>query len=842
MNEIEVAAPFTAEKLVCSKKIVELVCDQKSSSIAFTVKQFSVENKKSTCNIYRHSAMDMQISPITRGSAGVMSSTPQFITDYGVGTVNSYCFLRGGQVWNIPASGGEAQQVTHFPLDVEHYRVFINEFDVIWMMCVFEVYPDKSPKETAEFDANKSKDCSAMEFDSLMVRHWDRWGSYEKRNHLFVCAMSVTEDGLLTVATDAQKEPILLDLMFNWSSDCPGKPFQGEEDFAVSPDGLQCAFSCRDVDVDATQPKTVFKAKKDMAWTTEMNVYLVDLPKHPSQVAKFRESTARIVKGWDSEIQVKPKNSDDADAEAGARVAPALAVYTCITPKGANVSPLYSPNGKFISLIHRARPQFESDKGEIHLYDVATGRLHSGFTTDIDLSFDSVEWCSDIAETPTGETPYPVQMFVNAQYHGACRIFKLSAVIAETSVDIVRIDVMNGDNNYSAPKFIPRELLHARRTQGGPGGQVEFTPEFLYFMESSLLSPPELKIVELTDKDAHLFSCFALADGKPRCVTHAASGGKNTSLIATGKVTAEGPVTVSPNRSHNIWSVYECAPEFCNNDIGMPDAIHKHYFMGANGEYCQAWYLPPVGVDTSVSAAGSVPLAVIIHGGPQGAIMNSWHYRWNMSIFAARGYGVIAINFHGSTGFGQDYVDSISRDWGGKPYDDIMMGVRYTLNQYSYLNPDKVAGLGASYGGYMINWINGHNPDGLFKCLVNHDGVFSNHSMYFSTEELFFSEYEFGLPWEQEDDYKKFSPASYVQHWNTPTLVIHGGKDYRVPETEGIATFTALQRRGIPSKFLYFPDENHWVLKPMNSIKWHDTIFAWLKQYLETEKTIVAVK
>jgi dipeptidyl aminopeptidase/acylaminoacyl peptidase len=228
---------------------------------------------------------------------------------------------------------------------------------------------------------------------------------------------------------------------------------------------------------------------------------------------------------------------------------------------------------------------------------------------------------------------------------------------------------------------------------------------------------------------------------------------------------------------------------------------------------------------------GSVPLLVVIHGGPQSAMLNHFNYRWNLATMASQGYGVLAVNFHGSTGFGARFCDSIRNDWGGKPLEDILRGTDLVLEKFPYLSAERTAALGASYGGYMVNWINGHSD--RFRCLVNHDGVFSLRSQYFTNDELWFPEWEFGLPWERPDEYDKWSPDGFVSQWRTPTLVIHGGQDFRVCETEGIATFTALQRRGVPSQLLYFPDENHWVLKPLNSLKWHSTVFSWLHRWLQ---------
>lgn len=256
----------------------------------------------------------------------------------------------------------------------------------------------------------------------------------------------------------------------------------------------------------------------------------------------------------------------------------------------------------------------------------------------------------------------------------------------------------------------------------------------------------------------------------------------------------------------------------------QPEEFH---FAGANSEKVQAWMLKPVGY----VEGRKYPVALVIHGGPQTTTEDTFHYRWNLQVFAGAGYAVVAINYHGSVGFGQQFTDSISGDWGGKPFEDLMKGLDYALATYPWLDGNRLAGLGASYGGWMVNWINGHTD--RFKCLVNHDGGFDEFSSYFATDELWFPEWEFGgTPWERPELYEKFSTGRYVANWKTPTLVIHGAKDYRLTDTEGISTFTALQRRGIPSQLLYFQDEGHWVLKPKDSILWHETILSWLQKWL----------
>jgi dipeptidyl aminopeptidase/acylaminoacyl peptidase len=226
------------------------------------------------------------------------------------------------------------------------------------------------------------------------------------------------------------------------------------------------------------------------------------------------------------------------------------------------------------------------------------------------------------------------------------------------------------------------------------------------------------------------------------------------------------------------------------------------------------------------------PVAFLVHGGPQGSFANSWNWRWNAQTFAGAGYAVVMVDFHGSTGYGQAFTDSISGDWGGKPFEDLKLGLAAALKQYPWLDGDHVCALGGSYGGYMMNWIAGQWPD-RFKCLVSHDGIFDNRTMYYSTEELWFPEWENGGPeYRNPAGYAKHNPVDYVSKWKTPTLVIHGQLDYRVPDSQGLAVFTALQRQGIPSELLYFPNENHWVLKPADSIQWYDTVLAWMNRWI----------
>jgi dipeptidyl aminopeptidase/acylaminoacyl peptidase len=255
--------------------------------------------------------------------------------------------------------------------------------------------------------------------------------------------------------------------------------------------------------------------------------------------------------------------------------------------------------------------------------------------------------------------------------------------------------------------------------------------------------------------------------------------------------------------------------------------IQQFNFPGWNGENVFGYVVKPV----NFKPDRKYPVAFLIHGGPQGSFGNAWSWRWNPQAFAGAGYAVVMIDFHGSTGYGQAFTDSISGDWGGKPLQDLKLGLDAALKANPWLDPDDVCALGASYGGYMINWIAGQWTD-RFKCLVSHDGIFDNRTMYYSTEELWFPEHEFSGPeYQNPAAYAKFNPIDYVSKWKTPTLVIQGQQDYRVPDSQGISVFTALQRRGIASELLYFPNENHWVLKPADSVQWYDTVLKWLNRW-----------
>lgn len=259
-------------------------------------------------------------------------------------------------------------------------------------------------------------------------------------------------------------------------------------------------------------------------------------------------------------------------------------------------------------------------------------------------------------------------------------------------------------------------------------------------------------------------------------------------------------------------------------------------FNGANNDTIWGWYIPATEL---TNEGGKKPLAVLIHGGPQGSWIDGWSYRWNPYVFSAQGFAVVMFDVHGSFGYGQPFVDSIRGDYGGAPYEDILLGIDWLLqDRADDLDPDNICALGASYGGYMINWINGHTN--RFRSLVVHDGIFSLTGLYYETDELWFPTHDqYGPPWVANPEspcypetcYSKWDPARFIDQWQTPTLIIHGGHDYRIPDTHGMSAFTALQAKNIDSKLIIFPTENHWVLNPVDSMYWHQQVFDWILRF-----------
>ena len=268
------------------------------------------------------------------------------------------------------------------------------------------------------------------------------------------------------------------------------------------------------------------------------------------------------------------------------------------------------------------------------------------------------------------------------------------------------------------------------------------------------------------------------------------------------------------------------------NDVVLGKVVttpaESFWFTGAGGTKVQGFLVKPPAFDPKKKCPGKF----LIHGGPQGQWGDEWSVRWNPQLCAADGYVVVMINPRGSTGYGQAFIDGINGDWGGKVYEDLMNGLDHAEKTFAFIDKDRECALGASYGGYMINWILGHTQ--RFKCLVSHDGMFNAESSWGTTEELWFNEWEYrGMPWTNRELYRKWSPHQYAAQFKTPTLVVHGQLDYRLDVSEGFQLFNTLQRLKVPSKMLYFPDEGHWVLKPQNGRLWYRTVNGWVDSYLK---------
>jgi dipeptidyl aminopeptidase/acylaminoacyl peptidase len=635
---------------------------------------------------------------------------------------------RISHLWIVPASGGESRRLNPTPNHEERPRFSPDGKRLIWTskateptqiwMCDFDsgggvllgkphqvteistgadggiwspdnknivfvsaVYPDckdDACNKQRDEELKKSK-VKAKIFSRLFYRHWSAFTEF-KRSHLFVQSVEapVSGAGNQTAAGTAATTP--RDLTPG-NHDVPPFNLGGQDMYAISPDGQEVAYTSNIDEVEAT--------------STNNEIFVVP-----------------FAGGTPKKISTSP---------------------------GADTTPLYSPDGKYLAWRSQSRGGFEADKWRLFVQDRQSGKTHD-LTEKFDRSLGSFTW----ALTSNA-------ICFAAEDHGEAPIYSVAI-----------------ENDQ--PSEIAR--LHADDLTLGAN-------DALYFTRMSITAPNEIWRLEfMSDKSKH--------DVEP--VTH-----MNDTLLSQ--------IDMQP--------------------------LESFTFKGGSDEEVQGFLVKPPEFDPNKK----YPLKFLIHGGPQGAWGNEWTYRWNAELFAASGnYVVVMINFHGSTGYGQKFTDSISGDWGGKPYVDLMKGLDYVEKTHPFIDRNREAALGASYGGYMANWILGHTK--RFKCIVSHDGIFNTESAYGTTEELWFPEWEFkGPPWKNREMYQKFSPQLFADKFKTPTLVVHGQNDYRLDVSEGFQLFTTLQRLGIPSKFLYFPDEGHWVLKPQNSQLWYKTVNDWVDQW-----------
>jgi len=417
----------------------------------------------------------------------------------------------------------------------------------------------------------------------------------------------------------------------------------------------------------------------------------------------------------------------------------------------------------------------------------------------------------------------------------------------------------------SSPLYSPDGKYIAYRAQQRPGYESDRFRLMLYDRKSGQKK-------NLTEDFDRWVGTFTWSQNSSRIYLNTENSGKApiySLVVATGKrvevptliMGTQDDMAVAPNgediyftnnsleEPNAIYSFMLC-PNGCGDPPPPPPAKLTHfndailslvtmsplesfYFTGAHNDKVQGFLVKPPNFD----ANKKYPVKFLIHGGPQGAWGDDWSFRWNPELFASptpavpSGYVVIMINFHGSTGYGQKFIDAINGDWGGAPYEDLMKGLDYAEQTYPFIDKTRECALGASYGGYAINWILGHTD--RFKCIVSHDGMFNAESAWGTTEEMWFNNWEFkGTPYDNRESYVKWSPHQYAKNFKTPTLVIHGQRDYRLDVSEGFQLFTTLQMENVPSKMLYFPDEGHWVLKPQNSQLWYKTVNDWVDQWI----------
>jgi dipeptidyl aminopeptidase/acylaminoacyl peptidase len=406
---------------------------------------------------------------------------------------------------------------------------------------------------------------------------------------------------------------------------------------------------------------------------------------------------------------------------------------------GADSSPKYSPDGKYLAWRAQTRAGYESDRWRLMVLERTAGRV-SNLTESLDRWVNSFTW-----------SPDSTNLFFTVGDRGRQNIQLMSV-----NGGVARV-VASGDAEYD-----DMQLTRDGKT--------------MVYTQQSAISPTEILRV-------------SSSGGAPVVMTHFNDAVLNGSQLTT-------------------------LEEF---SVDSQDGSRIHSFV-----------VKPYGFQPG----RKYPVVMLIHGGPQGFWGHAWTYRWNAQVFAAAGYAVVMPNPRGSTGYGQKFVDEINTDWGGRAFDDIMAVADYVISSLPYADGSRLTAAGASYGGYMIDWILGHTQ--RFKALVTHDGVYDLVSEFGATEELWFPLWEFGgTPWDKPEEYAKWSPSNFVKEFKTPTLVVHGEQDFRVPYTQGLQLFTALQMQKVPSKLLLFPDEGHWVLKPQNSLLWYKTVIDWLDSWVK---------
>jgi dipeptidyl aminopeptidase/acylaminoacyl peptidase len=660
------------------------------------------------------------------------------------------------QIWmcdfdsNAGTLVGKPHQVTNISTGADGAIWSPDGKNIVFVSAVYPDCKDDACNKQRDEELKKGK-VKAKIFTRLFYRHWNALTEF-KRSHLFVVSADADrKSGASPDSADGHPDRQSADQQAGrlpaesgkmpdlqprdltpGDHDVPPFSLGGQDMYAISPDGQELAYTSNIDEVEAT--------------STNNEIFVV-----PIAVESAVPSGQNRQSG------------SDPDALRTAHTAAPKAKKISSSP-GADTTPLYSPDGKYLAWRSQARAGFEADQWRLFIMDRQTGETRH-LKGNTYLSVGNLAWAnfgSEFADVP--------DIFFTAEESGGVSVNSMSPKHrGDFAVAVFAFDYPNhADHPEAAPDPRVDNLVFANRT--------------MFFTRNSISGPDEIFRVPLPKPES------IIGVHHPEQLTH-----MNDALLSQ--------IDMQP--------------------------LESFTFKGANNDNVQGFMLKPPGFDPNKK----YPLKFLIHGGPQGAWGNEWTYRWNAELFAATGnYVVVMINFHGSTGYGQKFTDSISGDWGGKPYVDLMKGLDYVEKTYPFIDKNREAALGASYGGYMANWLLGHTN--RFKCIVSHDGMFNAESAYGTTEELWFPNWEFGgPPWKKRDVYRKWSPHEYAANFKTPTLVVHGQLDYRLDVSQGFDLFTTLQVLKVPSKMLYFPDEGHWVLKPQNSRLWYKTVNDWVDQW-----------
>jgi len=555
----------------------------------------------------------------------------------------------------------------------------------------------------------------------------------------------------------------------------------GVESFRLSPKGDRLALAFE-----------VFRDCADLACTKKR---LDDKSKNKATGMLYNEMFVRHWDTWaDGRRNVLYSAPIDASGKAGAPVSLSGSLDGDVhsKPFGDNADYQFSPDGQKVVFSARVAGKAESWSTNFDLYEVPA----AGGTAPRNLTAENPAWDAKPSFSPDGKTMAYLMMkrpgFEADRFH------------------LVLMDVATGKKRVVAQDWDRSIADYKWRADGKAllANADDIGNHRLFSIDAA-----SGKVTALTGKGY----AGEFDTQKDTVITAAASLGGGAQLV---KLKTEG---AEQKGTQLTWANAERL-----KDVKMAE-YEQFSFKGANGETVYGHVMKP----WNYEPGKKYPVAFLVHGGPQGSFGNSWSYRWNPQVYAGAGYASVFIDFHGSTGYGQGFTDSISGDWGGKPLEDLQKGLAAAVAKYDFLDGQNACALGASYGGFMMNWIEGNWSDG-FKCIVNHDGVFDQRGMAYSTEELWFTEWDNGgTYYANPNGYEKFNPVHHVAKWKTPMLVVQGDLDFRIPTAQALGTFTALQRQGVESKLLVFPDENHWVLKPANSILWHHTVIGWLDDHLK---------